>query len=446
MKLFVDPIPAGSVTLQILTKMQTHKLHSTSPPTGKRTGFKNGFALIVTLSLMILLTVIAVGLLSLSSISLRSSSSTNSMVTARANARMALMLAIGELQKNAGPDKAVTAPANLAIPTAAPGIAGVWKSWRPPVTSSNTDYTAAKSGANFLGYLMSNPNPNIGPDPTKLPTGTPTQLIVGPGSVGTTDPNHQINVPTVGIASIAGKPTTGRMAWVALDEGMKGRIDLAPALVPVGQGEAITQVGSPPRNGIDAVPDLQFLAASTAGQIQNLRDNLLPKLVSLKQTELAATKADAMSPYFHDFTVSSNSVQSDVANGGLKTDLSVLFEGTYNSALPAYYADRFLYSDNQTPFQGATSDSQWGLYANYSRLYRLTTSGDNPQAGLTAKLPAGYALKTIADATLGANRYEPDMSKVKQPMLMPTVPRVDMMFSLVTRIATPTQPAKPAFP
>lgn len=47
-----------------------------------------GFALVVTLSLMILLTVIAVGLLTLSGISLRSSAQIDAMQAARANARM----------------------------------------------------------------------------------------------------------------------------------------------------------------------------------------------------------------------------------------------------------------------------------------------------------------------------------------------------------------------
>ena len=72
-----------------------------------------GFALVVTLSLMILLTLIAVGLLSLSAVSLRSASQGGAQSEARANARLALMLAIGELQKEMGPDMRVSAESAL---------------------------------------------------------------------------------------------------------------------------------------------------------------------------------------------------------------------------------------------------------------------------------------------------------------------------------------------
>jgi Tfp pilus assembly protein PilX len=98
-------------------------LHSKKPTPADPAS--KGFALVITLSLVILLTVIAVGLLSLSSISLRASMQGAAMATARANARLAMMMALGELQKSAGPDQRVTAPANLANPTHPEGLAGV---------------------------------------------------------------------------------------------------------------------------------------------------------------------------------------------------------------------------------------------------------------------------------------------------------------------------------
>ena len=75
---------------------------------------RGGFALVISLSLMVLLTVLSVGLLSLSSISLRASTRGDAMAAARANARLALMFALGELQQSTGPDQRVTATADLA--------------------------------------------------------------------------------------------------------------------------------------------------------------------------------------------------------------------------------------------------------------------------------------------------------------------------------------------
>lgn len=391
-----------------------------------------GFALVVTLSLMILLTVIAVGLLTLSTITLRSSGQGNAMAAARANARLALMLAIGDLQKTAGPDKRITAPANLVNTNAPAGITGVWNSWRPPFSSP--DYTAAKTGSNFLGYLMSNPDPAKQPDPKTLPSSTgKVQQLVGPKSAGTTNPAaNQISAPLVLIASPKSGGNGGAFSYVTLDEGVKGRIDLMPTDEANGIGEAVAQVGSPARNGFETAEKLEFLNEDRAKlQVS------LPKLVSLSQANLQATAKDAIAPYFHDFTVSSASLQTDAANGGLKTDLSVLFDGNFGGAVNAAYANRYLYSDTTTPFQGTstTSDVQWSLYANYSRLYRRTTTKDNAKDGLKASLPPGYQLKPITDTAIKKARYEPNMASLKQPMLMPTVVRVDTIFSMVTRDA-----------
>ena len=79
----------------------------------KSSHFERGFALVVTLSLMILPTVLAVGLLSLITISLRSTSSGEAEAKAVANARLAILLAIGELRKEVGDDRRITADASI---------------------------------------------------------------------------------------------------------------------------------------------------------------------------------------------------------------------------------------------------------------------------------------------------------------------------------------------
>jgi hypothetical protein len=81
---------------------------------------------------MILLSILAVGLLSLSSVSLRNSAATSDLSRAKGNARLALLLAMGELQKQAGPDTRVTASADILNKTPTqdfPRVLGVWKSW-----------------------------------------------------------------------------------------------------------------------------------------------------------------------------------------------------------------------------------------------------------------------------------------------------------------------------
>lgn len=109
----------------------------------------SGFALVVTLTLMILLTMVAVSLLSLSAISQRGSTQGEAQAMAQANAKLALMIALGELQKEMGPDMRVSAESALLTvtckprrSTGSPSPAG-WPATTPEATGS-TPHTARR--------------------------------------------------------------------------------------------------------------------------------------------------------------------------------------------------------------------------------------------------------------------------------------------------------------
>ncbi len=125
---------------------------------------KNGFALISSLLIMMLLIIVAVGMMSYSSNTVRTSSYGNEMSKAKANARMALMFAIGELQTHTGPDTRITAPADI-IQAGAPPLTGAWRSWegtnhdstgRPikPDYEVKTKEASAKSLLNNDGHFL----------------------------------------------------------------------------------------------------------------------------------------------------------------------------------------------------------------------------------------------------------------------------------------------------
>ena len=198
-----------------------------------RSQASRGFALVVTLSLMILLTLIAVGLLGLSAVSLRGSSQGVAQAEARANARMALMLAVGELQKNAGPDTRITAPADV-IDSANPPLTGVWKSWegsdheatgalagRPKKPNYDQKKQPATSGGRFLSWLVSGTNPAVVPGDAaglvRTAASVTSIALVSSGSLATGD-DRQVHVEPVAVNS------TGKYGWWVSGENQKARL------------------------------------------------------------------------------------------------------------------------------------------------------------------------------------------------------------------------------
>jgi hypothetical protein len=287
---------------------------------------RRGFALIVTLSLMILLTVIAVGLLSLSSISLRSATEGSDLSIARANARMALMLAIGELQKSAGQDTRVTAKADL-VDATNPPILGVWQSWqgddhettgtfagRPkPPAYGNHKQTKFVSWLNSVSQSENSPDMGDLPD-TSASGGSVT--LLGEKSVGTKDPAlHQIHlVPS----KIEVSKSFGSYAWWVGGENQKAR--LPKPYKPVSNDAAHWSINMKSNSVADTKP---FRLDS----LQKTPEDA-DKGVTLKQCDLIgdADAAPVSQEFYHDLSTSSVGLLTNVATGGWKKDLSLFTE------------------------------------------------------------------------------------------------------------------------
>jgi hypothetical protein len=292
---------------------------------------ERGFALIVTLSLMILLTVIAVGLLSLASISLRSSSSVMEMGRARANARMALMLALGELQKQTGTDTRVTANAGIVDPndTNPPPVLGVWKSWegtdhettgpsagRP--ISPGGDYKAVKK-ARFLSWLVSG-NPTSLTDSSAAPNvaqGTGKVPLVGAGSVGTGAAREKLQVHLAPSLVTTGS-ARGGLAWWIGGENQKAR--LPKPYKPNNDTFAGWSVHSKSHS----------IADPKVFRMESLLADAKPadKAISLRQSDLIADSGttDASIEFFHDLSATSVGLLTNTATGGWRKDFSLVTE------------------------------------------------------------------------------------------------------------------------
>ena len=387
-----------------------------------------GFALVVTLSLMILLTVVAVGLLSLSAVSLRSSSQGSALAEARANARLALMLAIGELQKYAGPDRAVTATSEiLATPTAAlakPNTTGVWESWWDFNPNASPDYKTEKT-SRFRRWLVSSSDMEA-PNSRDFVMNAWTDKTVGLVDNGSLGANATAAAKaTAGLVPLSrnGK-VHGSYAWHVADESVKGRVNLyrdPSQNATLAQKRALL-AGHRPDPSVMKSPSGQLLEGIlptdlSPDEFANAREHS-GKIIDLEQTELLDQATGRIKPLRNDITPYSLGVMTDVRGGGLKQDLSSMFEmgNATTNTLPAVFDGRKLYQSTH----GITgvSDPCWNALAGYYNSFRKLT---HPETNPTFALQPNST--TIDPVPTSYN-------------LAPVIAKVDTIFSLVARPCT----------
>ena len=373
---------------------------------GNRT--PRGFALVVALSLMILLTVIAVGLLTLSGVSLRQASQSSDMTLARSNARMALQLAIGDLQKALGPDRRISARASLVHgPKVESNVVGAWESWRwDPADTKAPDYNAKKD--RFAGWLTSTPTPLKATQldtPLNAPESPVWLMRAKQGASATTDPDEppaQLRASMVTVRNL-NRPVTGGMAYAVMDESLKASINLpAPPQSP-DIGQAVASRIAPYRTKPEVlIPGL----APTA--------NLQPeRLLSLDTAALAVGDTNAAVLTRQDaLTTHSLGLLTDEVKGGFKLDLTTAFEST--DPVADFFGSTLAY--------GSATDggASWDYFRNHYQLYRRTTGGATGSPKFT------WMTRDMKPARSGFDR-----SPVAE-RLLPVISKLQVMFSIVT--------------
>ena len=335
-----------------------------------------GFTLITTISLLVLLTMIAIGVLSLSSVTLRGSQQGNGQAQARANARLALQLALGDLQRHAGPDQRVTAAADMINASQNRQWLGVWKTTQTSGSNElpSTRWTTTRQDSSITDDRT---NPAItqqsffqrwmvSGNGTPSSPGSSLTRILGPGSVqATTD---FVDVPLVTTQN--GSTPGGYAYWVS-DQSTKADAATGADSQNLAENNRLMQ---PPRTGISVLAGLE--------NHQLLRDDEIRKFISHRQGELTASGSrTAWNQWRHSTTAASRSVLSDPIRGGLKKDLSVyLIQGSAPSNGPLYPA----VTDN-TPLLNSTLRSIQGPRLGSLRAWsmladRSATAGVAPSA------------------------------------------------------------------
>ena len=295
---------------------------------------KAGFSLLlslVVLSIMILSVIMVAAFLSVET---RLAGHAQLALRARLNGVVALRLALAHTQQEAGPDRRVTARADLAQPDVPvssllnPMWTGVWNTQRP-----NQPPHWLISGRDDLdpgAQMVSLSGESDYPAPIWLPwqkdyTPTPANLIplvaTGSASGAETDkPSGLVTLPRLTLPDDA----FGKYAYWVGDEGIKARFNLFDNRT-TGTANSLGNLlalRNPVTPGLALLPGFEnytpndgLARGQTFGDLRNLTGFDDGTTTPLNSNRL-----------FHDLSASSAGVLADSYHGGLKRDLSLAFE------------------------------------------------------------------------------------------------------------------------
>ena len=298
-----------------------------------------GFALVIALSLMAFVLLLLLSITTLVQVETRSSQAQSNITHARANALLALNIALGELQKHAGPDQRISARAEILDTDAStetidgvnqPQWTGIWKTGDAFLDVGSTPQREISLGdlnptseqkADAAHWLVSgNTDPASPITPLTAPTANWVTMAQALGAT-----SEDVRVPAVPVSDTNGIER-GRYGYWISDEGVKAKLAFNDtSFGTTGRMQSQARLLSPTSNFMNEIVPLSPAASdfreTPFAEIQKL---VHPESIGLLST-VDETSVD-LPKIKPDVTVYSKGVLSDVRNGGLKTDLTAIME------------------------------------------------------------------------------------------------------------------------
>lgn len=283
-----------------------------------------GFALVLTIALLAFLVLLLVALATFTRIETGVAGNIQRQAQARQNALLALDIALGQLQRAAGPDQRVTASAD-SFGQANPHYTGVWD--------------AAVGGVAPLTWLVSG---NEGTDPLAVTPATnraDSVELVGRQTSGRPDdvlvPKQPIKA--VGMPGQSGPAIVGHYAWWVGDQGVKA---------PVALADSSAAVDYPPYDSIElrrrlrqqiglgaGAADFEASDAQNHSLVRNL--SVFNQLAFLRKADATPLGPAMVRRNYHAWSPNNLAVLASTKPGGLRQDLS-LAPGLLGSAFAAW--------------------------------------------------------------------------------------------------------------
>lgn len=320
-----------------------------------------GFALLVTIVLLGFLILLLVSLCALTRVETQVASNCLQTAQARQHALLGLNIALGQLQKHAGPDQRVTASADLNAGAANPRYTGAWNVAavnaaalaNSPLSAATT--TALPAAAAPDVWLVSG-NDFANPRAVAHDTASGAadfETIVGGNTTGAGDVRvKKVDVTSSNIPGFSSPLPIGRYAYWVGDEGVKAKLNLTDPYTPRPAVDAQTPAVTPTA----VQSQYRLTLAHRAGVEQVLADTGAPLGASYAPTANTPASAtlirnlqrvlsyagsaftgglnqNTLKARYYDLTTHSAGLLTDTAQGGLKYDL------TWDLTQPRDYAN-----------------------------------------------------------------------------------------------------------